>query len=578
MDITPQSEFITRLYSLIQENLLDNNSQEISAEKVREVVYRVADTIFANGIIKVNSKENEPPAIVYQGDIFLVGDNPSGGFSSKAGYIARYNESRAWEFIQPLNGMSVITKDGSHWYFYRNSSWSDLLVSLLTQAQMEALNSGATSSLINKISVPSDFNKDGDIYSDGIKNRTHWVDVSESDFTTLIDDITYIRSRGFQLVNNHLISQKILVEDEIYTVHVFFGGEETQYQVECTTDVVTGHTQLRGAFSEALDGAYFDMDYPYNNNLKLYAGNSGITSDYKFKITSISEVFHSIDERFIPDTIARSSQILGKIDKIPLPVQNNIPIINPNGGITDSGKNISSIVTEDQIPHDLFGKVVLNGNQDDFVISGTGKIFTFFYDTQKVPIIRSSDLQYFVNGVELCYVAGGGAPDYNESSYGPVNATKGAFVIFTIRIYNTTSDSYGKVEVRLASGAPSEFDCIIQYKDNICKKQMDASYIPKEITLSKIIVIEDADVLMGLQPDKEYNFSSNNLSSLTFTLNPSTDSGVSHEYKGSFNTGGTIPSLTLPQGVTWLGGTPTLAANKHYEFSIINNYGVMVEF
>lgn len=186
-------------------------------------------------------------------------------------------------------------------------------------------------------------------------------------------------------------------------------------------------------------------------------------------------------------------------------------------------------------------------------------------------------MQYFVNGIELCSVGGSGGPGYTSRSYGPSNSITGALVYFDVKIYNSTSDLYGKVEVSLGIDAPAEFDCIIQYKDNVCKKQMDASYIPKEITLSEIVVIEDADVLIGLQPDKEYRFSSNNLSSLTFTLNQSTDSGVSHEYKGSFNTGGTIPTLTFPN-ITWLGGTPTLAANKHYEFSIINYYGVMVEF
>ena len=131
MDITIQSEFITRLYSLIQDNLPDNESQEISAEMLREVVYRISDTIFANSLIKVNSLVNEPPSPVYNGDTFLVGTNPSGDFTGKSGKVARFNESMEWEFLSPINGMSVFTKDGKHWYFYQSPIWKDVFSTIL---------------------------------------------------------------------------------------------------------------------------------------------------------------------------------------------------------------------------------------------------------------------------------------------------------------------------------------------------------------------------------------------------------------------------------------------------------------
>ena len=52
---------------------------------------------------------------------------------------------------------------------------------------------------------------------------------------------------------------------------------------------------------------------------------------------------------------------------------------------------------------------------------------------------------------------------------------------------------------------------------------------------------------------------------------------VTNEFMGQFTTGSTAPTVTWPNTVTWSGGTPAIAAGKTYQFSIMNNIGLIVE-
>ena len=91
----------------------------------------------------------------------------------------------------------------------------------------------------------------------------------------------------------------------------------------------------------------------------------------------------------------------------------------------------------------------------------------------------------------------------------------------------------------------------------------------------RITVATDGAVSQALAPDVFYDFTGA-LTSLTLTLG-SPVSGRENEYKGQFTTGASAPTVTLPSGVTWIGGTPTINASKTYQFSILNNIGIMVE-
>lgn len=68
-----------------------------------------------------------------------------------------------------------------------------------------------------------------------------------------------------------------------------------------------------------------------------------------------------------------------------------------------------------------------------------------------------------------------------------------------------------------------------------------------------------------LEPNKVYNVAMGE--SLTLALTPPTDTTITNEYQGSFDTGATAPTVTFPADVIWA-DTPSVEANTHYEFNI----------
>lgn len=68
-----------------------------------------------------------------------------------------------------------------------------------------------------------------------------------------------------------------------------------------------------------------------------------------------------------------------------------------------------------------------------------------------------------------------------------------------------------------------------------------------------------------LEPNKVYNIAIGE--SLTLALTPPTDTTITNEYQGSFDTGATAPTVTFPADVKWA-ETPSVEANTHYEFNI----------
>lgn len=67
--------------------------------------------------------------------------------------------------------------------------------------------------------------------------------------------------------------------------------------------------------------------------------------------------------------------------------------------------------------------------------------------------------------------------------------------------------------------------------------------------------------------------------SITFKTSGIT-SNIENEYKFTFDTSTTAPTITWPNTITaWFGGTaPTIAASKHYEFSLRDGYAYINEF
>lgn len=68
-----------------------------------------------------------------------------------------------------------------------------------------------------------------------------------------------------------------------------------------------------------------------------------------------------------------------------------------------------------------------------------------------------------------------------------------------------------------------------------------------------------------LEPNKVYNIAIGE--SLTLVLVPPTDTTITNEYQGIFDTGSTAPTVTFPADVIWA-ETPSVGANTHCEFNI----------
>ena len=65
---------------------------------------------------------------------------------------------------------------------------------------------------------------------------------------------------------------------------------------------------------------------------------------------------------------------------------------------------------------------------------------------------------------------------------------------------------------------------------------------------------------------------------VTFALATPSDSNIVNHYYWTFETSSTAPTITWPNGITWLGGSaPVISASKHYEISVLNGIGTFME-
>ena len=86
-------------------------------------------------------------------------------------------------------------------------------------------------------------------------------------------------------------------------------------------------------------------------------------------------------------------------------------------------------------------------------------------------------------------------------------------------------------------------------------------------------VSSDGAVSQGLDAHTIYHFTGN-LTSLTITLNAT--SGIPH-YHFDFISGGTAPTLTMPNSVT-MPDSFAVESNKRYEVDVLNNYGAVIKW
>lgn len=98
------------------------------------------------------------------------------------------------------------------------------------------------------------------------------------------------------------------------------------------------------------------------------------------------------------------------------------------------------------------------------------------------------------------------------------------------------------------------------------------SDIPVIDLAKKIEVTDNGEVNKALDPNIFYDFTGE-LTKLTIRF-AGDDSSKAYEYKGQFKSGATVPTVTFPSGVRMIGSS--IEANKTYQFSIVNNIGVVI--
>ena len=100
-------------------------------------------------------------------------------------------------------------------------------------------------------------------------------------------------------------------------------------------------------------------------------------------------------------------------------------------------------------------------------------------------------------------------------------------------------------------------------------------YIKSFDSTEQITVDDNGDIEATIKPNIYYLFTGE-ITSLSISFGEAQTSRY-NEFKGQFSTGATVPTVSFPTAVKWIGETfPELEADRTYQFSIVNNIGVIV--
>ena len=91
------------------------------------------------------------------------------------------------------------------------------------------------------------------------------------------------------------------------------------------------------------------------------------------------------------------------------------------------------------------------------------------------------------------------------------------------------------------------------------------------MTVIKKPIVSTSDATVNMDANKLYNITVG--SALTLNINAATDTSITNDWEGTFDTGATVPTVTWPANVNWGTSYMTLAVNTHYEFSIRQSGG-----
>lgn len=147
---------------------------------------------------------------------------------------------------------------------------------------------------------------------------------------------------------------------------------------------------------------------------------------------------------------------------------------------------------------------------------------------------------------------------------------------------DTFDEAFGKLEKAInnneqvtASGLTDLNERITSNESSIEDIQADISDLDQQVTLAgktPVVNHETSDTTFTLTPNTYHIWGE--VSTLTLTFGAG-ETGYLAEYMFEFQSGNTATVLTLPNTVKWP-VTPTIAANKIYQVSIVNNIGLII--
>lgn len=116
----------------------------------------------------------------------------------------------------------------------------------------------------------------------------------------------------------------------------------------------------------------------------------------------------------------------------------------------------------------------------------------------------------------------------------------------------------------------------------------DGSITQEKIESSVLAAKQDKTLIVTeTEGNSSYSITANKLtrlgtlaSAVTLSLDTSTEeSGVTNVYDIIFTTPADAPSITWPEGISWIGGSaPAIAGGKTYEVNIMDNLATYGEF
>ena len=114
---------------------------------------------------------------------------------------------------------------------------------------------------------------------------------------------------------------------------------------------------------------------------------------------------------------------------------------------------------------------------------------------------------------------------------------------------------------------------------SITKEKIDSSVLASKQDKTTIVTVTEGNASYAISPNVLTKLGTL-ASAVTLSLDTaSEEAGMANVYDIIFSTPASAPSITWPEGISWVGGSaPAIAGGKTYEVSILDNLATYGEF